>query len=72
MNTRYLPYILLNVYNLNGQLVKTLVNGYKKSGKYIIEWNGQDENGNCITSGVYLLNMKTDSYVSWKKMILLR
>ena len=44
----------LNVFNIKGQLVKTLINQIQSSGKYSAIWNGNDEYGKSVTSGVYL------------------
>lgn len=58
----------LNVYNLNGQLVQYLVNGKMNKGIHKAEFNGED-----LTSGVYIYNIKVDGKVlQSKKMMLLK
>jgi hypothetical protein len=58
----------LNVYNLNGQLVQSLVNGRLGKGMHKAEFNGAD-----LTSGMYIYNLKVDNkVVSSKKMMLLK
>ncbi len=60
----------LAVYNMLGQKVATLVNEYYSAGRYQAEWNGDDDNGNRVSSGVYLYRLKAGDYVETKKMIL--
>lgn len=52
----------LTVYNLRGQKVRTLENEIKNSGEYILEWDGRDNEGDSISSGVYLLRMDTEGF----------
>ncbi len=66
----YLPesgFVQIKVYNMLGQLVETLVNGYRASGTYEINF---DASG--LTSGVYIYRLQTSSNVISKKMILLK
>ncbi len=62
----------LEIYNLKGQKIKTLVNGTLSSGIHSVIWNGTDEKGKSVASGVYLYKMRTGNYVSTKKMILMK
>jgi hypothetical protein len=64
--------ILLVVYNLRGQVVRTLLDGNYAPGKYSIHWDGKDDNGCSITSGGYfgILNAGNETIV--QKLILLR
>ena len=64
--------VVLRIYNLNGQLVKTLVDKTQEPGKYQVTWCGDDDNGNHIASGIYLLSMKTYEFDSLMKLILIR
>jgi len=64
--------LTLKIYNINGQLVKTLVDEKKKPGAYSVIWYGKDENDSQVVSGVYIIKMKTDQFVNHRKMILLR
>jgi hypothetical protein len=43
----------LTVYNILGQTVRTLTQGYKRAGHYILKWDGKNENGLSVPSGVY-------------------
>ena len=64
--------IEINVYNLNGQLIRNLVNEEKNIGTYSVNWNGLDSNGKAMPSGVYFYAMKADGYNISKKMTLIR
>ena len=64
--------VSVNIYNIKGQLVKTLVNDHRKAGEHQVSWNGMDDNGTPVSSGVYLYRMQTNEYLSTKRMILLK
>jgi len=64
--------VTLEVYNLKGQLVKTLVNDVKETGDYTEIWNGTDNTGKSVSSGVYFYKMKASNYTATKKMILMK
>jgi len=64
--------VTLEVYNLKGQLVKSLLNEVKETGDYTILWNGTDNSNKSVSSGVYFYKMKTQNYNSTKKMILMK
>ena len=59
--------VTLKIYNVLGQEVKTLVNGYRNSGKYTINFNA-----NNLSSGIYFYSLRAGNYYQVKKMILLK
>jgi hypothetical protein len=63
---------VIEVFNIKGQKVKTLFNGYLEVGEHSFIWNGDDNNGNAVSSGIYFCRMKTDDYSEIKKMILMK
>jgi hypothetical protein len=67
------PYqrVQLAVYNILGQNVKTLVNDEKGIGRYTVRWNGKDENGVDVASGIYFVHLMTDRGRSQTKKIML-
>lgn len=70
-----IPYkttVALNVYNANGQLVKSLVNGEKEADHYTVQWNGKDNDGKAVSSGVYFYTIKAGDYETTKRMVLLK
>ncbi len=64
--------VTLAIYNLQGQLIKTLVHGRLSAGNYQSTWRCDSEAGQSLASGIYLYRLKTDSFVQSKKMILLQ
>ncbi len=65
--------IELSVYNIKGQKVKTLVNNELAKGDHSIIWQGDDDFGNFVSSGIYLFNLKLNSKSeAVKKCLLLK
>ena len=65
--------VTIEVFNVKGQKVTTLVNEYQEAGAQSVEWNGVDENNKSVSSGVYFYKMKAGGrYTSTRKMILLK
>ena len=64
--------VSLDIFNIRGQKVKTLLNGHQDAGQHNVVWNGRDDNGNGVASGVYLYKMRSGTYTSSKKMILMK
>jgi len=62
----------IKVFNINGELVKTLVNTSQSTGKYSVEWNGRDNNNIPVASGVYIYRVMHGNSVLSRKMILLK
>jgi hypothetical protein len=62
----------IGIYNVKGQLVRTLVNAEKTSGNHSVVWNGRDDNGSSVSSGVYFYKMNAGKYSSTRKMILMK
>ncbi len=65
-------FVRIEIYNILGQQVKTLVNEEMAPGTYTVIWNGVNDAGEQVSSGVYLCNMKTDGYNQTVKMMMLR
>jgi len=57
----------LSVYNINGQLIKTLVNEYHDAGHYAVTWNASG-----LSSGLYLYRIKTGEYIHTKKCLMIK
>ena len=65
--------INLSIYNIKGQKVKTLINNEISKGNHSISWNGEDENNNSVSSGVYLYKLKVNNKTDViKKCLLLK
>ncbi|MCB9504414.1 MAG: T9SS type A sorting domain-containing protein [Deferribacteres bacterium] len=64
--------VTLKIYNIKGQLVGTLVNTKHGTGVYKVMWNGQNELGQTLPSGVYLYEIEAGHFRQVKRLILLR
>ena len=64
--------VRLHVYNLNGELVNTLVNGEMAAGYHTVKWNGLTSTGKVIASGVYLYRIQAGDFVQVRKMIMMK
>lgn len=65
-------HVTLQVFDLTGRLVKQLVNGEQKEGSYEATWNGTNETGQKVVSGVYFYRLTAPGFVSTRKMLLSR
>lgn len=71
----YLPAeskVSLRVYNILGQVVRTLVNGPQPGGDHFEAWDGHSDGGAALASGVYLYRLQTDNGIYTRKMVLLK
>ena len=62
----------IEIFNAKGQRVRVLVSETQASGWYKLVWNGKDDNGRAVSSGVYLCRMQAGDYRGSRKMILLQ
>jgi hypothetical protein len=60
------------VFNILGQRVNTLLSGEVEAGPGLVEWNGDDDSGHEVASGIYFYKMVTDEFVETRKMVLMR
>ena len=65
-------YVSLQVFDIRGRLVSSLVNEILIAGKHEVTWKGIDRNGKRVASGMYFYRMKTKVYSNTKKMLLLK
>ncbi|MEW6685510.1 MAG: FlgD immunoglobulin-like domain containing protein [Candidatus Edwardsbacteria bacterium] len=64
--------VSLKIYNLAGQLVKTLVNEPQAPGEYTVQWNGTAENGQSVASGFYFCRLQVNNQINTKRLLLIR
>jgi hypothetical protein len=64
--------IRVDIFNILGQKVRTLLDDQKTPGYYSINWNGENDFGEAVNSGIYLLKLSSEKYSSAKKMVLLK
>jgi len=65
-------HVMINVYNILGQNVNTLVNEVMSPGSYTVDWNATDFMGNAVASGIYFYELRSNSFTARKKMLLIR
>jgi len=65
-------HVTLEVYNLLGQKVRTLVDEYQRSGLYSADWDGTNDQGNAVSSGIYFCRLLVDESSQTKRMVLLK
>lgn len=71
----YLPksaWVNLTIYNILGRKVKVLVNDFQTKGKKSITWDGKNQHGKKVGSGVYFYRLQAFDYVESKKMLLIK
>ncbi len=64
--------VVLKVYNILGQEVRTLVNVKQSAGYKTVLWDGRDNNGVPVATGVYIYRIQANDFVKNKKMVLLK
>lgn len=62
----------LSVFNITGQRVKTLLNGMRETGEHSVIWDGRDESGQTVSSGIYFYRIKTDEFSKTRKMLMMK
>ncbi len=62
----------IDVFNILGQKVRTLVDEYLTAGNKRVEWDGTDDRGNAVASGIYLYRMTANDFTETKKMMLMK
>ena len=65
-------YVTLTVYNMLGQLVRTLVDSKMPAGSYQVIWDARDQKGQVVPSGIYVFILKSDSYTEKRKALLMK
>jgi CubicO group peptidase (beta-lactamase class C family) len=65
-------FVTMKVYDLRGRLVRTLIDKIAEAGSYSVFWDGTDESGCKVASGVYLYRMKAGDFVQTRKMVILK
>ncbi|MBN2564362.1 MAG: nuclear transport factor 2 family protein [Candidatus Eisenbacteria bacterium] len=64
--------VSLQIYDVSGRLVRTLVDGYEPSGTRTVIWDGKDDEGQPVAGGIYFSRMKAPEFSDTTKMILLK
>ncbi len=64
--------VAIRIYNVNGALVRTLIDRVQTAGEHVERWNGTDDHGRPLPSGAYFYRLETQGFLDSKKLILLR
>jgi hypothetical protein len=64
--------VSLKIYTITGALIRTLVAGDLTGGEHRTAWNGADDQGRALASGVYFCRLETDGHSESKRMVLMR
>jgi len=77
-SSTYIPFaidsgghVILDIYNVTGQKIRTLVNGYYPRGN-IVAWDGKDDRNRVVASGIYIYQIRFRNLVQSKKMIIIK
>jgi FlgD Ig-like domain len=65
-------FVTISVYDASGRLVRTLVESVQTAGAHDIQWNGRDDAGSAVGSGVYFYRLTAGHYSESKKMVMLK
>jgi hypothetical protein len=63
---------VLNIYNVKGQLVKTMIDARLAAGRHSVVWDGRDASGQPVGSGVYFARLTSSTKSATRKMVLLK
>ena len=64
--------VKLAVYDINGQCVRVLVDRFQTPGRYNFFWNGNNDSGLVVSSGVYFIRFDTMGNTETRKMLLMK
>ncbi len=64
--------VVISVFNLKGQKVKTLVDKTVFAGDHKIIWQGDSDSGSSVSSGVYFVKMITGNHIETRKIVLMK
>ena len=65
-------HVKIDVFNIVGQKVRTLVDEEMLPGRYVADWDSRDEQGNAVSSGIYFYRMQADDFSDMRKMLLVK
>ncbi len=65
-------FVILNIFNVQGQQIRQLVNKVLGAGVHSVVWNGKDNQGNNVPSGMYIYRIRAGKFFEQKKMLLIK
>ena len=63
---------MLEIFNILGQKVRTLVDEPRRVGSYEVAWDGKDDEGEEVASGIYLYRLRVGEFSQFRKMLLMK
>lgn len=60
------------IFNVLGQRVRTLINAHKMAGRHVVHWDGRNDSGKLVSSGIYFYRLKTEKFTEARKMLLIK
>jgi len=64
--------VTLNIYNANGQLIRTLTNAMYSAGTHNVTWDATNYSGVRVANGIYIYELRTNNYTQQRKMLLMK
>ncbi|MGQ9602583.1 MAG: FlgD immunoglobulin-like domain containing protein [bacterium] len=64
--------VRLSIFDVKGELVKTIIDGFVPEGHKEVIWDGKDESGKAVSNGIYFYRLSTENSVVTRKMVLVR
>ncbi|MCK4662579.1 MAG: T9SS type A sorting domain-containing protein [Bacteroidales bacterium] len=64
--------VTIAVYNIAGELIKTLTNEYKNAGEHTVKWYANDANNNEVAEGIYFICLTSKDFTKTSKITLIR
>ena len=64
--------VRLEIYNMLGQMVRTLVSEGQSPGRYVVRWDATDESGGALSTGIYFYRLQAGDFLDTRKMLLLK
>ena len=64
--------VTLGIYNMLGEKIKTLLDDTVAAGEHSINWNGTNDSGKRVSSGIYLIRLSSGENNQMRKMVLLK
>jgi hypothetical protein len=64
--------VIIEIYNIKGQKVRTLTDDYYNQGNHTVLWNGRDQEDKTVSSGIYFYRMSTEKYENIQKMMMIK
>ncbi len=61
-----------SIFNITGEKIRTLISGTAESGLHLLDWNGRNEKGIHVVSGLYFYKLKSGDFIQSRKMLLLK